>query len=503
MTKRFFWAGWVLAGLLFLAGCAAQRPLRGQKETAAPVVRLQRILDRIYADSLLDQAQCAIKVKSMDTGDVLYQRNSHLLFPPASNLKLLTTAAALYKLGPDYRFKTILATDSAAWVPGDTVLHGNLYLKGGGDPLLNTDDLLKMADYLRSLPLRRIEGRLLADATFHDSLELGKGWMWDDEPYPFSAHLSALTLNENCVTFVVRPGEKTGAPLKVAYRPRSPEISVQNLGQTCDTSDTYNLTVERDVAHRKNVFTVRGTYPVGALPDTTVLNVENPALFAVSVFASLLKRKGVACPQGYGLGELPANAETLFVHTSPALAQVVRHTNKISDNLAAELILKTLGAEQKGPPGSAEKGLQVVREFLQQIHVDSTTYHIVDGSGLSRYNLITADLIVALLDFMYHTFPVQPEFLASLPIGGLDGTLSDRLKEQPAFKNVRAKTGTMEGVSSLSGYVATADGEILAFSILMQNFLGPPGPYRELQDRICNALASFSRKAGKSDWESR
>ena len=483
----------VMLAAVMLSCATVPRPAEPVARSSA-VMRLQAELDSLYADPILSQAQCAIKVKSMDTRKTLYQRNSRLLFAPASNMKLLTTATALYRLGVNYRFKTLLACDSSAWAPGDSLLRGNLYLKGGGDPLFSTEDLLKFVHLLRAQGLKEIQGGVIADPSFLDTLELGKGWMWDDEPEAYSAHLSALTLDENCVTFVIRPGNEVGAPVEVEYFPPSPEIQVKNQAITCDTADSYHLIVERDVAHRKNLFTVRGEYPLGAKPDTSVLNVENPALFTVSTFARLLGDAGIRIGQGYRIGLMPANAETLIVHSSPPLAQVVYHTNKISDNLAAELILKTLGAELKGPPGTAEKGLGVIREFLQSIRVDSTTYNIVDGSGLSRYNRITADLMMELLDFIYHHFQVRPEFLASLPIGGVDGSLSGRLKNKPAFENLRAKTGSMQGVSSLSGYVATADGEILAFSVLMQNFLGPPGPYRDLQDRIGGVLARFSRR---------
>jgi D-alanyl-D-alanine carboxypeptidase/D-alanyl-D-alanine-endopeptidase (penicillin-binding protein 4) len=169
----------------------------------------------------------------------------------------------------------------------------------------------------------------------------------------------------------------------------------------------------------------------------------------------------------------------------------VENTNKISDNLSAELLLKTVGAVCCGQPGTAQKGILALKNFLQEAGIDSFSYYLTDGSGVSRYDVITANLLVTLLTTMYRDFSVQSEYLASLPIAGVDGTIQNRMKNTPAQGKLRAKTGSLRGVSSLSGYVPTSDGDVLAFSILMQTFVGSAAPYRAAQDSIGVWLAKF------------
>ncbi len=477
-----------------LQSCAAVSPSGSVRYSGKAIAGLQGAIEEIFSDPIMARTQYGAKIQSMQTGKILYEHNSRTLFHPASNMKLLTTAVALSRLGVNYRFKTILALDSAGVITSDSVLQGNLYVKGGGDPELEPTDLLEMVDYLKSKPIRRIAGDLIADDSFLDTVKFGQGWMWDDNPATYIPHLSALSLARNVTRLIVTPGHQIGDTLHYRFVPYSPEFGVQNTGVTCDTLVEYELTVDRDWTNQRNDFVISGSYPLGTGPKTTWLNVENPTLFTVSVLYDLIKKAGIEIEGKYFRMAMPDSVDTLLIHRSAPLSQVVYNVNKVSDNLGAELILKTIGAELRGTPGSAQGGLSEIRSFLQEIGADSSTYRIVDGSGASHYDLVTADMLVEVLGHMYRNFKLQPEFVASLPIGGLDGTLRGRMKEGASFESLRAKTGTVSGVSTLSGYVATADGEIMAFSMMIQNFVGSPSPYRKLQDRIGDLLASFSRR---------
>lgn len=501
-----------LTGLL-IQSCAA--PVLEQNTISRNTrERLQRSIQAIFADSIMTGTQYGVKVQSMKTGEIFFEHNSPMLFHPASNMKLLTTATALSRLGVDYRFKTVLAADSGAYSFSDTLIDGNLYLIGGGDPFLTLGEMVDMVELLKSSGIVHISGDLIGDESFMDSLSLGSGWMWDDEPATFIPHITALSLERNVTKVVVTPGRRAGDPVNFRFVPYSPEFTVSNSAITIDTLgllrslDELNsldsleapgslnddpLDVDRDWMKHRNHFKISGKYSIDSGPDTTWLNVVNPGLFATSVFYDLVEQAGITWGGTYRLGTLIDSTETLVIHHSEPLSQIVYETNKVSDNLGAELVLKTMAAELTDTVGTAQNGLRIIRSFLQEIGVDSSSYRIVDGSGESHYNLINADLVIKLLNHMYHDFRFQAEFLASLPIGGIDGTLSGRMEEGPSFGNLRAKTGTVSGVSTLSGYVATADGEILAFSLMVQNFVGSSTPYRRLQDRFGDVLAGFSR----------
>ncbi len=218
--------------------------------------------------------------------------------------------------------------------------------------------------------------------------------------------------------------------------------------------------------------------------------VEDRALACGIVLKAMLQQAGIVVNGEVSHGTVPSGAVVIATHLSPPLMDILRLMNKPSDNVIAELIFKTLGAEVKGEPGTWQKGRQVIGEFLGEM---GSGFRIVDGSGLSRYNLVTAELLVNLLVFVYNDFELMPDYVASLPIAGVDGTLKNRMRGMRAEKVLRAKTGTLSGVSALAGYTATADGEVLAFSILISHYAGPAAPARRIQDTIGNYLTRWRR----------
>jgi len=457
---------------------------------------LRQAIDAVLQDSILVQTRTGIKIVSLRSGEVLYARDSQLLFHPASNMKLLTTAAALKYLGPGFQFKTLMLADSAA--VGDSTLRGDLFLKGHAAPDLSSEDFRSMVQQLQHRGIREISGDIVCDESYLDDYYLGSGWMWDDVSSLDYAPISALAVNHNCVVVEVQPGGNIGDPLIVHMAPQTAYMRVINVGTTVDSTDT--LAIDHfDVERRwrplpANIIEVRGGMPVGSKPRRFDIDVVDAARYAGTLLQERLHEAGIAFKGTVRKDTLPEGPlQVLMEHRSEPLAKLVADTNKPSDNLFAELMLKTVGAEVRGTPGTAKKGLSVIKEMFWGFGVDTTAFQLADGSGVSRYNIVTPDQIVELLKYMHGDFRIQAEFKASLPIAGVDGSLSGRMKGTAAEGLLRAKTGTLNGVSALSGYTMTADGEPLAFSIMMEHYVVRSARIRDVQDKIGALMSSFSR----------
>jgi len=478
----------IVLAAVSLLGCAAATRLK-EKDTNA-VAALRRRIDAILADSALARSTPGVKIVSLKTGEVLYERNAHLLFHPASNQKLLTSAAALKLLGPDFTLNTSLVCDSAAL--RDSIIHGDLHLVGRGNPDLTTNDLFGLAQTLVQQGIREIRGNLLCDDYYFDDVRWGAGWMWDDDYERFSA----LAVNDNMVSFIVSPAAKIGELAQVQTVPNTPHTDVINTSVTAasktqmDSLHLPSLSVERRGA---NVFVIEGALALDEKPQRFERTVVQPEIFAGQILREVLRQNGIKFNGSVLRGLSPARAVTLAEHRAPIMPLLI-NLNKISDNLSAELLLKVVAAERAGRPGTGEKGMQVIRRFLASAQVDTNALNLADGSGVSRYNLITPDEIVKLLMAMWRDFSVRNEFLATLPIAGVDGTLANRMLGTPAAGILRAKTGSLSGVSSLSGYTTTAEGEEVVFSMMMQHFLASADGVRRVQDRIGAEMSGFRRR---------
>jgi D-alanyl-D-alanine carboxypeptidase/D-alanyl-D-alanine-endopeptidase (penicillin-binding protein 4) len=453
-------------------------------------VLAQRI-DQLLADPSLNQGVQAVMVKSLQTGKVLYERSADLAMIPASNMKLIVSATALDQLGPDFTFVTKVF--ACGPVTGQGVIDGDIALVGGGDPVLETRDLMCLAKELRAKGIKKITGDVIVDDSLFDDKRLGTAWSWDDLSYYYSAEISALNLNRNVLRVWVYPGKSVGDPAVVQLDPPIPYIKVETTPITGESGSEKRIWAYRELG--TNVIKVTGSIPVDAkVTDAEEsITVHEPALYAGYVFRSELRKQGIIVLGEVKAAKLPNQAVPLCQHTSPALASILALLNKPSDNLIAEVLLRTLGAVVKGR-GSVEFGREVEREFLSKIGVDVSGVSIADGSGLSRLNYVTARALVDLLCYMYRHKNADV-FIASLPIAGVDGTLRNRMKGSAAEKNVRAKTGYVSRVSTLSGYLTTKSGEPLAFSILMNHHLCPTASVAAIQDKICGLLAELSTES--------
>ncbi len=491
----------IVFALLVLYACTPPPPVTLQEKH--PVVTLEQFqhrLDQLLADSLLQPTNVGIKIVSLTTGQTLYEHNAHKLFHPASNMKLLTTATALHQLGVDYRFKTVIGTDSTAMLT-DSVLQGNLYIKGYGNPQLTLENLDWLARQVHQQGIRQVNGNIVCDATYFDSTRWPMGWMWDDQNSSDFVSVGSLVVNNNIVEITLIPGDSEGDTLQYQMNPPTTILEVVNQGVTVTDSVTDAVVAEREWQWPRNRIMIRGQMQVGQPAEVFEVDVLHPQRFVGDLFRQALNREGIKVSGNIQEGEMPASVRILAIHQSEPLSVIVLHTNKPSHNLSAEMLCKTLGAELSGVPGTWEKGLQAIRQYLASVGIDSTAYEIVDGSGVSRYNLLTPAQLVQLLVAVHQDNTIQPEFTASLPIAGVDGTLKQRMKGTPAENNLRAKTGTLSGVSTLSGYTETADREQLAFSIMMQHFLVPARQVRAIQDKIGAWMSSVVIRYPQKQYE--
>ncbi len=473
--------------LLSFVGCSSLSHIGGRD----PLSVLRHAIDTTLVDSLFTGTQASVLVKSLKSGEVLYDRNSKLLLRPASNNKLLTSAAAVVSLDTSFTFWTVVYVDTP--VVHGTVL-GNLYLKGFGNPDLKQKDLDTLVYQLKASGIRNVVGSVVSDESYFDDLYFGEGWMWDDEPFSYQAAVTPVTINDNCVKVTVIPGRFAGDSVVVMIDPPTPFVSLLYDVRTVADSAANPLKVSRMFTERLNTITVEGEVVARSKPTETFVTVWRPGIYAAQLLNDRLEQDSITVLGAPTSGILSDRAQMVAEHRWP-IDSVLTNLNKESDNLSAENVLKTLGAISFGAPGTARNGITVVKQSLATLGVDTSKFLMADGSGLSFYNLVTAETLVQLLEGIYKRPDLYARFSNTLPIAGVDGTLRTRMRNSAAQGNLRAKTGTISGVSSLSGYVTSEDGEPLVFSILMQNFITPTRDYRMVQDGIGILLATFRRSS--------
>ncbi len=496
--RTWLWALTAMA-LIVSVGCA---PSLQRTEPCGPVDRLRQELDYIFSDRAFANAHWGVAIQSLRNGEFLYLRAEDKEFMPASNMKLFTTAAALVKLSPEFRYRTTLLTTGAV---RDGVLQGPLIIRGSGDPSItgryHQGNMLAVfqawADSLRKLGISAIEGDIIGDDNYFADEILGTGWSWDYQSDYYAAQISALSFNDNCMDIIFTPGDTVGAPVRFRLEPATDYVQVNCSVTTAAKGRALGVVFER--AQGTNRVTIRGSIAIDAGETREWFSVENPTLFAAYVFRQTLEEKGIAVRgRAVDIDSLPGFTYTatacrvLASYTSPPLSELVTTVNKVSQNLYAELLLRTLGAECKGT-GDAAHGAEVVKEVMAGFGVDPEVINMVDGSGLSRLDMVTPKAVVALLRGM-RRHPAGGVFFDSLPIAGVDGTIRSRMRGTAAENNVRAKTGFIGHVRSLSGYVRTADQEELAFSMIANNYTAPTSLANSLQDLVCERLANFSRQ---------
>jgi D-alanyl-D-alanine carboxypeptidase/D-alanyl-D-alanine-endopeptidase (penicillin-binding protein 4) len=420
--------------------------------------------------------------------------NAKKLMMPASNLKIVTLAAAAERLGWDYTYETKVF--AAGMIQAGT-LQGDLIVVGSGDPSITEKDaetlFANWASRLRAAGVRTIAGRVVGDDDLFEDRGLGFGWSWDDLPDDYAAGVSALQFNENAVRVTIAPGPAAGDSAGISVSPPASGLAVVSAVTTGASGGTASIATARLPGSMR--LELRGSIPAGASPAALAVSVENPTLFFVTALRDALIANGIdvrgPAVDIDDIGDAaPRPAAPLISYRSAPLATLAVRLMKISQNLYAETLLKTLATDA---PHSADSGRREAAAALQAWGVGADALIQRDGSGLSRYDYVSADALVTILTHVDRDERLRGPFEATLPIAGRDGSLSNRMKGTAAEGNARAKTGSMSNVRGVSGYVTTADGEPLVFSILANNFDTPAATVNEATDKIVVALASFKR----------
>jgi D-alanyl-D-alanine carboxypeptidase/D-alanyl-D-alanine-endopeptidase (penicillin-binding protein 4) len=466
--------------------------------------RLRKAIEPVVARSELSTAFWGIEVRSLTTGRTLYALNAGKAFRPASTLKLVTTATALDAFGPDARPRTTLQT--AGRLDGLGRILADVFLVGGGDPNLSARfspgrpaaAFEAMAEALVAAGVRRIEGRLVGHEGAFVGDRRGSSWTWEDLAWGHGTEVSALSFADNLVEASLSPGERVADPALLTLVPDTGCLNVVSsvtttdarasvAGQTHDdTDDARELTLLREPG--SNDVRITGRLPIGGKWKGR-LAVADPASCAAAVFGSVLEARGIRVVSGVATSSapLPAGARVLAAYDGVPMAQLIQVVNKESQNLHAEMLLRLLGWKLKGE-GSAARGHEAIADVMKRLGVEDTGWGLVDGSGLSRTDLLTPHGLVTLLAAM-DRHPHATAFRDSLAIAGVDGTLEKRMRGTPAEKRVLGKTGTLQLANALAGYVTTTRGERMAFAIFVNNHAARGREAVAAIDRIAAALA--------------
>ena len=490
------------------------------------LAELQTRISEILAKPELAPAIVGLKVVSLDTGRVLFEENAAKLLRPASNMKLYTVAAALDRLSPDYRFVTSVYASTRPDASG--LVRGDLTIYGRGDPSIaarfNSGDYFKVIDDLANrivaAGVKRVEGNLVGDESYFVGPKYGTGWEWEDLTWYYGAEVTPLSVNDNALDLFIKPGPAVGQPALITTGPPDPLLTIVNKVTTSAKGVRRELSIYRGLG--ENTITITGSMPLGDGGYRGGIGISHPALLFVYLLRSSLAERGVMITgKSRTTGEVTQPSFISGVSTSgtngsaassgpfqneiaslqsPPFSLIAALTLKQSQNLYTELILRTLG-KVTPPPATMSSlvqtseniGLEAVKSFLKTAGIRPEALNLDDGSGLSRDDMITAESSVQLLTFMSkHRY--ANVFRDALPVAGVDGTLRNRMRGTAAENNVRAKTGSLSSAASLGGYLTTAAGEKLAFTIMVNNYPRDVEPRSLCIDPITVLLASFTGK---------
>ncbi len=475
--------------------CATNVPKQKFRRTAQQQVAFE--IDTLLNNAPTDMGWWGVKVQYANTGEVVYERNSSKMFMPASNTKMYTTAAALCLLGPQYRYETDFVTNGSI---NNGVLNGDLIIKGSGDPTWfkrSYDDnfdsvMVRFVDSIKVQGITEIKGDIIGDDNVFDDVLLGAGWMWDDEHDYASAQLSGLSFNENYIDYKLIPSD-VGKPVIVEPLLKTSYINLHNNLTTVDGKPEKKWRRGRD-RETNNVW-LEGDYDINNGEKETDITIHNPTLFTVHVLKEYLIDSGINVNGNPIDGDDLSDSinyeqtEKLFTYISHPMSVIISQVNQPSQNFIAETLQKTLGKEF-GEEGSSKEGLKVQMGLYDSLGMDTENLYLRDGSGLSRYNLISPNNSVSLLQTMWdHEY--RSYYIESFPLAGVVGTIDARMIGTIAEGNVRAKTGTMTNVSSLSGYTWTQSGVPIIFSVMVNNYIIPTSKVRKYQDQIAVILSDM------------
>lgn len=437
---------------------------------------------------LFTKADSGLQVVDVLTGDVVYEHGGADMLAPASTMKVVTSAAALRNLGPSYRFTTDVYYDGE--IDPDGTLTGNLYIKGHGDPTFVGEKLWKMIAEIELMGVEKVDGNVVFDDSFHSGGTTIVGWDKVDDIEKGTAYfatLSALSLNANTAVMIVRPGAEVGSAARITLEtPVHGYVELDNQVKTGPPGTRKFVEVKREVLTDSTKFVLTGSVPAGDLDRTWIRRtVADPTGHYMAAFREQMDVQDIDVTGKFKRDVTPPEAELLLSVDSPALSQILADMNKSSLNFVAEQVLRTLGAEITGV-GSTEAGLGVVSQYLTSIGVPPADIVLVNGSGLSRQSRMKPSVLTAVLVDMARDLQVGAEFSSSLAISGTDGTLWSRLREEPG--RLRGKTGTLDEVHCLTGYIDSHAGRRYAFAFLVNNYGSRLQAVRDVHDSFARQM---------------
>ncbi len=425
------------------------------------------------------KSRWGILVQNLDSGKTLYSRDSSKYFVPASTVKLLTSASALLELGEEFRIKTPI------YATGELPHLTTLQIKGQGDPTISSESLKNIVQQLQGLGIKQIEKLIIEDSYFEQN-PLNPTWEWSDIYYYYGTAVNSIILNENTFTLTLLP-QNIGETVKLQWSDNiaARQWNIMNYGVTAAAETPYNIEITGVLG--KPTLKIQGELAQDNSPDVWDLAVADPSNYFLETLRNLLLQAGIKVNQGIVTNEALNIPDSRIIATifSPPLENLLQEINEDSNNLYAETIANILANKL-----NTETGIEAIEQILNKLEIDSNSYILADSSGLSRHSLITPEVLVNLLSKMSQT-SVAKTYKESLALAGVEGTLKYRLKNISG--NLWAKTGTLSGVITLSGYLELSNGETLAFSILVNNFDGKNRIARQGIDRIILMLSSLSK----------
>ena len=483
--------------------CCSAKGKKESSPTAAAANRFSARADVLLAALPASKGEWGLLIADAHTGDTLYESNADKYFVPASNMKLFTTALALAKLGPDYRFHTTLETRGTLSARG--TLSGDLYLVGRGDPNLSNrrfpfdlkeefdgppeKALAELADALVKTGVKEITGDVIGDDSYFPREPYADGWEIGDIVWEYGAAISAIAVDDNTVALTLAPGELAGDPVQALVAPATPDFTVENDVVTSAAGVKSDLTLKREPGSKLVV--VRGTLPAKSAPRKLLLAVHEPAEHAAALLARLLGDRGVLVSGTSRALHTPATSAepqraVLAEHLSVPLSDAVKLVNKISQNLHTEMLLRA-AARKTGVWATPDDLMKFPADFYAAAGIIPGDVVPTDGSGLSRHDLVTPRAIAALLKYAQDQ-PWFASYYASLPVAGVDGTLEPLMKNTVAAGRIHAKTGSVEHVRTRSGFAETPGGRTLIFSFLSNNQGGKNHEASDALDALCVAM---------------
>ncbi|WP_052404797.1 D-alanyl-D-alanine carboxypeptidase/D-alanyl-D-alanine endopeptidase [Bacillus rubiinfantis] len=469
------------------------KPVEANEIAAKDVTWAEELAKIIKKDPALQGATVGVSIRNASNGQIIYQHQGNLRLRPASNMKLLTAAAALKVLGENYTFSTEVVTDGK--VKGKR-LRGNLYLRGKGDPTLLVKDFDVLAIRLKSAGIEKIQGDLLGDDTWYDDVRYAIDVPWSDETTYYGAQISALSASPTAdydagtINVNVQANKVIGKRPLVKLTPNTNYVTIVNAATTTDQKEKTNITIKR--THGSNTIHITGTIPVHSKEISEGTAVWNPSTYALKLFQQSLIKQGIELTGSLKMAAVPKNGNIILKRNSIPLKELLVPFMKLSNNTHGEILVKEMG-KTTSSEGSWDAGLAVLNSVLAQWGLNTKSILIRDGSGISHVTGIPANEISQLLYAVQEEkwFPV---YLNSLPVAGIPekligGSLRYRMNTPDLLGKVRAKTGTLSTVSSLSGYVTTRSGKTLIFSILINNLLDEKQGKR-IEDQLVSIIAN-------------